>query len=165
MRIIGIDPGYDRLGAAIVERVKGPDTLLESLCTSTAKDEPFSKRLFTVADSVEKLIRKWEPSTMVLEKLFFTNNQKTAGGVSEVRGVLLYLAAKYNLQVIEFNPLQVKMSVTGYGNADKKQVADMVKRLILIDPNKEIRFDDEYDAIAIAITGLVNLAAQGHKNP
>lgn len=161
MRVLGIDPGYDRLGVAVLERLKGPDILLASACARTDKTDPFPKRLLAVAEVVEKMIRDWEPKIMVLEKLFFTNNQKTASGVGEVRGVLLYLAAKYDIDVLEFTPQQIKMSVTGFGGADKKQVAAMVQKLVLIAPDKEIKLDDEFDAIAGAITGLVHLAAHG----
>ena len=87
-------------------------------------------------------------------RLFFNKNQKTAMGVAQVRGILVYLAQSHDCQVYEFGPQEIKIAVTGYGKSDKSAVIDMVKRLIPSAPNKAL--DDEYDAIAVGITCLAH---------
>ena len=87
---------------------------------------------------------------MAIETLFFNSNQMTAMKVAEARGVALYESSKLGLEVFEYTPLQIKIAVTGYGRSDKKQMIDMICRLVTIE--KEIKHDDEYDAIASAIT-------------
>ena len=91
---------------------------------------------------------------MAIEKLFFTTNQKTAMGVSEARGVIIYEGSKTGLKIFEYTPLQIKIAVTGYGKADKSQVLFMVKKLIKIDDS--IKSDDEIDAIAIGLTAFAH---------
>jgi crossover junction endodeoxyribonuclease RuvC len=156
MILIGIDPGYERLGIAVIEKPdknashNKKETLLYSDCFKTSSKQPFQERLFLLGKEVEALIQKYQPQTFAIETLFFQNNQKTAMMVAEVRGALLYIAKKQNLIIYEFTPLQVKVAVAGYGQADKKQVADMIHKLMIIE--KEIAHDDEYDAIAIALT-------------
>ena len=92
---------------------------------------------------------------IALEKLFFTKNQQTGIGVAEARGAVLSAAGLATLSVLEFSPQQVKLAVTGYGNADKKAVMLMVPKLIALDAR--VRLDDEYDAIALGIAALSTL--------
>ncbi len=153
-RVIAIDPGYERLGVAVVERVSGKEHLLYSDCLQTPKGD-FEQRLLKLGVAFTALIKEWQPQAFAIEKLFFATNQKTALGVAEVKGMLSYLAALHNLSYSEFTPLQVKVAVTSYGRADKKQVIDMLHRLVPI--TKKIRYDDEYDAIAIALTYLASV--------
>ena len=150
MRIISIDPGYERLGIAVLEKGTGKEELLFSECFITSTKEKHEDRLRLIGQEIEKIIKKYEPEAMGIETLFFKNNAKTAMKVSEARGVMLYEAAKNNLKVLEFTPLQIKVAVTGYGKSDKEQVTEMVKRLIKI--TKPIKYDDEYDAIAVGLT-------------
>jgi len=89
---------------------------------------------------------------MAIEKLFFTTNQKTVMGVSEARGVIMYQALLNKIPVFEYTPLQIKIAITGYGRGDKKQIIAMLQHLIKIE--KEIKYDDEYDAIAVGLTHL-----------
>ncbi|MEX0917408.1 MAG: crossover junction endodeoxyribonuclease RuvC [Candidatus Paceibacterota bacterium] len=152
-RVLGIDPGYDRCGVAIIEKDK-EEVLLHSECIETEKSNSLSSRLHHVGKRVEELIKKYRPDACALEKLYFGNNQKTATSVSEVRGMLLFLAESHNLSVFEYTPQQIKVAVTGYGRSDKESVIDMVPRLIRI--KKEIKYDDEFDAIAIALTSLAS---------
>ena len=156
-QIIGVDPGYDRLGVAIVERVGSKENLIFSDCISSTRTNPFPLRLKTIGQAFEKLIKKYSPQAVALEKVFFANNKKTAATVSEVRGMLAYIAAIHHLPIVDLTPLQVKVAVTGYGTASKDQVAIMVKRLITT--QKILKSDDEIDAIAIAIAGLSRAAS------
>jgi crossover junction endodeoxyribonuclease RuvC len=150
MRIISIDPGYERLGVAILEKGAGKENLLFSDCLKTSAKLPHEERLKIIGEGVRSLIKKYEPEAMAIETLFFKANVKTAMKVSEARGVMLYEAAQNGLTVKEFTPLQIKIAVTGYGKSEKSQVTMMVKKLIKIE--KELQYDDEYDAIAVGLT-------------
>ena len=158
MKIIAIDPGYERLGIAILEKTIGKENLLFSECFITKTTEKHEDRLRLIGEEIEKIIKKYQPEAMGIETLFFKTNAKTAMKVSEARGVLLYEAAKNNLKVLEFTPLQIKVAVTGYGKSDKEQVTEMVKRLITIE--KTLKYDDEYDAIAVGLTFFASYKAR-----
>jgi len=151
MRILAIDPGYDRLGIAILEGNSSKPTLVWSDCVQPAKGSA-EKRLAEVSLAVTSAIRDYSPDALGIETLFFSINKKTALGVAEARGAVLAAAGIASLPVIECSPQQVKLAVTGYGSADKKAVATMIPRLILL-PEKK-RLDDELDAIAVGIAAL-----------
>lgn len=148
--IIGIDPGYDRLGIAVIEKQNPKDQLLFSDCIQTSSTLPFSERLTIIGNSLKDLVAKYEPGLVAMEKVFVTNNQKTAMMVGEVRGALMYVLGCQNIPLVEYTPSEIKLTVTGNGSADKHQIMAMVKHLIIV--NKPIKLDDEFDAIAIAIT-------------
>lgn len=157
MRLISLDPGYERLGIAVIEKgastARGvKDALLYSDCFKTAKDLPHHERLALVGAEIERVIAEYQPQALALETLFFSKNQTTAIKVAEVRGVILYIAAKHGLRVFEYNPMSIKVAVTGHGGSDKAAVMSMIPRLIRID--KTIKHDDEYDAIAVGLTCL-----------
>ena len=128
-------------------------------CILTSANVPFDARLSFVASECERLIQKFKPDALAMERLFFTSNQKTAMLVSEARGAIIYEGSKNGLKIEEFTPLQVKIAVTGYGRSEKKQVISMVEKLVSI--NKKIKRDDEYDAIAV---GLTCFACQNSKH-
>jgi crossover junction endodeoxyribonuclease RuvC len=155
MKVLGIDPGYERLGIAVLEKSeKGKDSLLYSNCFITSSKESFGERLLKIGDEVERIIKKYNPNVLATEQLYFNTNQKTAMNVAEVRGVINYVSQKNNLSFFEYSPLQIKNAVSGYGRSTKDQVAKMVPRLIEI--RKEIKLDDEYDAIAVGLTCLAS---------
>lgn len=150
MRIISIDPGYERLGIAIIEKENSKEELLFSECFKTSPKISHNERLRLIGQEIENVIEKFKPEALSVETLFFKNNQKTGMKVSEARGVILYVASVKGLEVKEFSPMDIKIAVTGYGMSYKDQVIFMVKKLIKID--KEIKYDDEYDAIAVGLT-------------
>jgi crossover junction endodeoxyribonuclease RuvC len=153
MRVLGIDPGYGRCGMAIIERTKdGKDVLIFSECVETSARSEFHERMSTIIDECGRLIEAYSPDCMAIEKLFFSGNQKTAMRVSEVRGALIQAATAHSLPFSEYTPAQIKNAAGGWGGADKKQVTTMLRMLIHID--KSIQHDDEYDAIAVAVTHL-----------
>lgn len=154
-RVLAFDPGFERLGAAVLERENGKEVLLHSECLRTSAALPFSERLCLLGSAAETLIEKFAPKSVALEKVFFEKNAKTAMQIAEVRGMLAYIAASRGLPVLEYTPLQVKSAVTGYGKSDKRAVSLMVERLVVLPKRK--RLDDELDAIAIGITSLVSL--------
>ncbi len=154
MKVLGIDPGYERLGIAIVEKIGGrnKDILLYSSCFQTSAKLAFPDRLKLLGDEVKRIMEEFEPTALAIESLFFKTNQKTAMHVAEARGVILYEARNRNISVNEYAPLSIKNAITSYGKADKRQMISMIPKLVKI--NKEIKHDDEYDAIAVALTHL-----------
>ncbi len=159
MKILAIDPGYERMGIAVLERsvggeAHGIDKMLDSHCFKTSTKLPFHDRLLLLGEEVGGWIEKWKPEAMAIEKLFFNTNQKTAMQVSEARGVMIYEAKRNGVPVFEYTPLQVKVAMTGDGRAEKRQVTLMVQKLV--EAEKEIEYDDEYDAVAIGLTHLAS---------
>lgn len=153
MKVLGVDPGYERLGVAILEKQpKKKEDLLFSDCIRTSPKDDFSDRLFSLSQEFERLIKEYQPEQLAIEGLFFTTNKKTAMRVAEVRGVLIYLAKKAGLEVFEYNPLSIKTALTGYGKATKSQVDAMVRQLVTLGDDKKI--DDEMDAIAVGLTHI-----------
>jgi crossover junction endodeoxyribonuclease RuvC len=152
MKVLGIDPGYGRCGMAIVERENGKDALLYSDCVETDATEDFPRRLGMIAAQCRHLLNTHAPNALALEKLYFSNNQKTAMRVAEVRGALIQCATSVGIPVFEYTPGQVKSATAGSGSADKKQIAAMLHLLMNIE--KKIKYDDEYDAIAIGVAHL-----------
>ena len=151
MRIISIDPGYERLGIAILEKEQGgKETYLFSECFKTSKDIPHANRLSLITEELKKIIKKWQPEALAIEKLFLATNHKTAMMVAEARGVILSECAREGLKVFEYSPPQIKLAVCGNGSADKKSIIKMVPLLIKIP--KTLKIDDEFDAIAIGLT-------------
>lgn len=148
-KILGIDPGYGRMGWAII---KGNE-LLEAGCVQTSKDKPHEERLKTVGREFAGILKKHKPDVLAIEKLFLNTNHKTALKVAETRGVILYLASA--LPIREFSPPEVKLAICGYGRADKKQVEKMARAIFKI--NHELK-DDALDAIAIAFTASGKLS-------
>jgi crossover junction endodeoxyribonuclease RuvC len=151
MRVLGIDPGYDRLGLAIVEGDPSRPSYVWSDCFIPTKGFP-EERLAQIYEVVEHTISTYNPERIAVETLYFSTNKKTALAVAQARGVVLAVCGNYKLPVLECTPAQVKLSVTGYGSADKKAIASMVPKLIILPVRT--RLDDELDAIAVAITGL-----------
>jgi crossover junction endodeoxyribonuclease RuvC len=151
MKILAVDPGYERLGVAILEKPEGgKESLIFSDCIVTSKDLPHSERLNFAGSELMKIIKEYKPEALAIETLFFSKNQKTALSVAEARGMILFVAAYNGLVVHEFSPADIKIAVTGHGRSDKSQVTAMVNRILKID--KPIKYDDEYDAIAAGIT-------------
>lgn len=157
MRILGIDPGFERLGIAIVEKNKTDkkETVVFSECFKTKASLPFGDRLVLIGEEVKNIIKKYKPDVLAIETLFLTNNQKTVMHVAEARGVVIYEAANAGLKIFEASPPQIKIATTGYGKATKEQMIKMVKLLVEIDVSK--KSDDEMDAVAIALTALAHL--------
>lgn len=151
VRILGIDPGFDRLGICILEKNGNKETLLHSCCVETNRKDTFEKRLATLGKELEIVIKKHVPQELAIEKLFFAKNQTTAIQVAEVRGVILYLSHLHNLSVHEYSPPQVKVAVAGHGRATKTDIALMVPKILRIQGSADM-LDDELDAIAIALT-------------
>ena len=159
MRVLAIDPGYERVGIAVLEKKDGKEVLLYSDCFKTSSKLPFENRLLLIGAELNQIIDIHKPDAVAVETLFFNSNQKTAMRVAEARGVIIYACVSQRLILYEYTPLQIKIAVTGYGKADKEQVSFMTQKLLGITGDAE--HDDETDAIALGITCL---ASQGVEN-
>lgn len=149
MIILGIDPGYAIVGYGVIDADRGRFRTLEQGAVLTRAGEDFNRRLEKIYDGVRAVLERWKPEAVSIEKLYFQNNQKTAIGVAEARGVILLAAQQARASVFEYTPLQVKLAVTGYGQAKKPQVMEMTRRLLCL---KEVpKPDDTADALAMAI--------------
>ena len=146
MKILGIDPGYDRVGIAVIDN----GVLIYSDCFTTSPKDDFHKRLGEIGQKINFIIKKYSPDVMALESLFITKNQKTAMKVAEARGVISYEACLKNIKIYEYSPPQIKVAITGHGGSDKAQIIKMIPLLLRIKAKKAL--DDEYDAIAVALT-------------
>jgi len=168
MKIIGIDPGYDRLGIAVVEKPVGSspkETLLYSDCFLTSSKDSFYKRLGQVGAEIARVLDEFQPDALAIESLYITKNQKTAMHVAEARGVIAYEAVRRGLPIYEYTPGQIKIAVTGHGSSDKNQIMKMIPLLVKIPADKSPKngknsktkmLDDEFDAIAVALTALAH---------
>jgi crossover junction endodeoxyribonuclease RuvC len=150
MRIIGIDPGTGILGFGVIETdARGEAKLVDAGVIRTKVHQPLDERLEEIYDHLCDIIAENKPKIMVVEKLFFAQNVTTAISVSHARGVAMLAGKKAGLEIVEYTPLQIKQSLTGYGRADKKQMQEMVRVLLGL---KEVpKPDDCADALAAAI--------------
>jgi crossover junction endodeoxyribonuclease RuvC len=150
MRILGIDPGTGILGFGVIDvDAKGKAVLVDAGVIRTPVKQPDSERLFTIYDELQQIITDTKPQTMSVEKLFFSQNVTTAMSVSQARGVVLLLGKQHDLELHEYTPQQIKLAITGYGKADKKQMQEMVR--VILGLSEVPKPDDCADALAAAI--------------
>ncbi len=159
MRVLGIDPGTGRCGFGVVEKHGTTITPVNYGVIETYKDQSDLERLNIVYEGIAELIATYRPEFMGVETLYFNTNITTGIKAAQARGVILLAGYRQNVPIIPVTPLQVKQQLTGYGRADKKQVIEMVKRMMHI--TKKIDPDDAADALAIALTAIYRLE---HKN-
>ncbi len=153
MIVLGIDPGIALTGFGLIRlnNLNEPELIKHGVINSTAEGDTSSRLIFLYRE-LTKLIEQFEPEYAAVEKLFFQKNLKTAMAVSEARGVITLCIAQHHLPMAEYSPNAIKQAVTSYGNADKKQVQEMVKIMLHLD---EIpKPDDAADALAVAICHL-----------
>lgn len=162
--VLAIDPGFDRLGVAILKKEKkGALTLLYSDCIITDRKNTHEQRLEVVGRTIVELIETWKPTEVAIEELFFSKNVKSALLVSQALGVMMYEISKSNTEIFFYKPVEVKVAVTGYGQSDKTHVMNMVPKLIKMKEKK--RHDDEFDAIAVGLTHLASFRRNQSKLP
>ena len=152
MKVLGIDPGIERFGWALVEKTPAGLCYLASGVERTSPRDPHGERLLALLRFLEGYLKEAKPELVAMERVFFEKNAKTAIAVGEIRGVVLAVSAKFGLPLVEFSPPEVKLLVSGYGKADKRSVAEMVRRELKLDRAK--RLDDETDALALALCGI-----------
>lgn len=154
MIIIGIDPGSHKTGYGVIEKNKDELRLVECGCLITPRDQTTAQRLKILGNALNRLLNKHRPHLAAVEDIFFFKNQKTMVKVCQARGVILLTLAKKNIPLHEPKPLEVKQALTGYGRADKSQVAKMVQYCLGLD--KPLPSDDAADALATAICCAYN---------
>ena len=148
--ILGIDPGYARLGWGVILARGNDFRLVDYGCIETPKEEELPQRLAILNQTLESIIGMYKPTDIAIEELFFGKNTKTAIKVAHARGIVMMRAVEHTGQIFEYKPAQVKQAVVGVGNADKQQIQFMVQRLLNL---REIpKPDDAADALAIALT-------------
>lgn len=152
---MGIDPGTATTGFGVIEYEHGKLKFVDAGVILTLAGEAMPDRLCTIHAELEHLIAEHRPDQVSVEQLFFAQNVTTAMTVGQARGVVLLAAAEAGLPIREFTPLQVKMAITGYGRAVKKQMQEMVMRLLSLDQIPQP--DDAADALAVAITAAHTL--------
>ena len=149
MRILGIDPGVATIGFGLVEADRAQVHMVTYGAITTPAGLPLSRRLYQIDRDMEELIGKLKPDVMAVEELFFNTNLTTGIAVAHGRGVILCAAERCGVPLHEYTPGQVKLAVTGYGKAEKRQVMDMTRRLLHL---KAVpRPDDAADALALAL--------------
>ncbi len=151
MRVLGIDPGFDRLGFGVIELQGSNANWVSHGCVQTSKDDDYSLRLQQVRDGMKKAIQDFSPDVVAVEELFFSNNAKTAMKVGMARGVILLEIADAGISLVEVTPNQVKQGLTGWGAADKKAMQQMIQMTLKL--KEAPKPDDAADALAIAIVG------------
>ena len=155
-KILGIDPGTGICGFGVIEVVENQGTLrgrakmLDAGVIATPPHTPLPERLKDIYDSLHEIIKLHQPDMVSIEKLFFSKNITTGISVAEARGICVLVAAQNNLPIYEYTPNEIKKTLTGYGDADKKQMQEMVRLHLHLD--KIVKPDDAADALAAAIT-------------
>jgi crossover junction endodeoxyribonuclease RuvC len=150
MIILGVDPGIGRCGWGVIETVAGKSKVIDYGCIETTPNGKIEERLVIISSEINNFIKKYNPDYLSIEELFFGSNSKTALTVGQARGVILLSAGENKIPTAVYTPLQVKIALTGYGRADKNQIAQMVKLLLKLPSIPKI--DDITDALAIALT-------------
>ncbi|MCI8810527.1 MAG: crossover junction endodeoxyribonuclease RuvC [Oscillibacter sp.] len=158
MRILGIDPGYATVGFGLIEAEQGKVCMRTYGTITTPAGQPLSRRLYQLGTDMEKLITQLKPSVISIEELFFNTNITTGIAVAHGRGVILYVAERCGIPLYEYTPSQVKLAVTGYGKAQKRQVMDMTRRLLKL--NAVPRPDDAADALGLALCHARSFTSQ-----
>lgn len=150
MIILGIDPGFGRIGWGVIKKMSGREWQAVACgCIETSMEQAFVDRLNYLSQDINAIIKKYKPNRVAVEELFFFRNVTTAIKVGQARGVILLSAVQNGLPVDEFTPLQVKRAITGYGRAEKNQMQKMVATILGI--KGKITSDDAADALAVAL--------------
>ncbi len=149
MRVLGIDPGYGITGFGLIEADRTGSRLVTCGAITTPAGMDFSARLEILYNDLCQLLQQAKPDAVAMEELFFGQNVTTGIGVAQARGVMLLAIRQAGLEVTSYKPMQVKLSLVGYGNATKKQMQDMTMRLLHL--RAMPKPDDAADAIAIAL--------------
>jgi len=147
--ILGIDPGVATVGFGVIRETGGDCSYIRCGAITTKAGVPLAQRLFQIHLDMLELIDTFRPDAVSVEELFFNTNLTTGISVAHGRGVILLAAQERNVPLYEYTPLQVKQSITGYGRAEKRQMMEMVKRLLHLDALPKP--DDAADALALAI--------------
>jgi crossover junction endodeoxyribonuclease RuvC len=153
MKTLAIDPGYERLGIAILDKsLPEKERLIYSECFQTSAKDPHADRLGQIQNRLTEILSEFSPEHLAIEDLFFSKNTKTAMKVAEVRGLLIGNCRAAGIEVFEYKPGEIKVAVTGDGASDKNSIIKMIP--LLVNLPAPVRLDDEYDAIACGLTHI-----------
>lgn len=157
MRVIGIDPGTAIVGYGIVDFEKNKYTAVYYGVITTSKDLKMEDRLNLIFEALNDILSRYKPDYMAIEDLFYFKNNKTVISVAQARGIVLLSAKQKNIPITSYTPLQVKIGITGYGKADKRQIQQMIQKFLALDDIPKP--DDAADGLAIAITHINTLSS------
>lgn len=150
MIILGIDPGFGRIGYGIISFSKNQYKVIEYGCITTPENSYFPKRLNKIEQDLETIISQYDKiDAASIEDLYFNTNITTAIKVAQARGVILNTLSKHNIDIYEYTPIQAKQAIAGYGRATKHQVMEMLKKFLKMENMPKL--DDTADALALAI--------------
>lgn len=148
MIILGVDPGANATGFGIITRDGSQSCHVASGVIRPTRAASVSRRLLEIHEGLDAVISEHRPSVMVVESLFHGQNSQSLMKLSQVRGVILLLGENYNMEIFEYSPMEIKMGLTGYGRADKRQMVYMVSRVLDL---PRLKSTDEADALAMAL--------------
>jgi crossover junction endodeoxyribonuclease RuvC len=149
MIIVGIDPGLATVGFGVIQKGEEKIIPVSYGCIQTSSEKQTSERLLEIYNEINALFEKYNPQAVAIEKLFFNKNVTSALSVSEARGVILLAAQRKQIPVFEYTPAQIKQAITGTGHADKRQMQEMITRVLGLDELP--RPDDAADGLSIAL--------------
>ena len=151
MIVLGIDPGLAATGWAVVKKEKNPE-LISYDCIKTETKDSFDERLCFIFHEIKKIIIKTKPQAAAIEEIFFAKNTKTAIKVAQAVGAIKIACRECKIPVFEYTPLNIKISIAGYGRAEKQEVEIMISKILNL--KKKIRPHHAVDAIAVSLTHL-----------
>ena len=150
MKVLGIDPGFATVGIGVIE--SEPLTVIDWCTIETEKGLRLSERLATISDDLSQILKEYRPEIAVIEKIYFETNRKTAIDVAQARGVILLTVEQAGIPILEPTPLELKSAITGDGRADKRQMQDMLERIL----GEKCSSDDAADALGLAVYGTLS---------
>lgn len=150
MKILGIDPGIGRMGWGVIETQGAKCNVQNFGCIETSQKLSEAERIKQIYGELTAIFEEEKPEAVAIEELFFSKNVTTAFSVGQARGIALLVAAQHSVPITPYNPGEVKVAVTGYGKAEKRQIGQMVKAILHLE--KLPKLDDTTDALAIALT-------------
>ncbi len=152
MVIIGFDPGLSHTGYAVLNKEDNNINLVQCGLISPKRNKSLSERLFTIFSETNKLIKDFNPNLVVIENVFYGKNVQSAIKLGQAKSSIMLSSEKYNVDMVDYTPREIKQSIVGNGSASKEQVEFMVKKIFKLD-DKMLKRNDISDAIAVAWCG------------
>jgi crossover junction endodeoxyribonuclease RuvC len=152
MFVLGIDPGVSRCGYGLVSRERAGPAAHAAGVLTTPPSDPLPQRLASLQHELRALLAETSPDVVVVERVFFQTNVRTAMSVGQASGLALAAAAEAGCDVAQYTANEVKHAVAGYGAAPKEQVQRMVQSLLGL--SEQPRPPDAADALALALCHL-----------
>ena len=154
MRVLGIDCGTERTGYGVIDSDGRDHRMVAAGCIRSSTRDPLEKRLLNIATGLREVLAEYRPDFAAVEEVFVAANARSALKLAHVRGIALLLVAEAAVEFAEYSALEVKMSVVGYGRAEKSQVQTMVASILRL--QEVLKSEDASDALALAICHATN---------